>query len=237
MSGHSKWSQIKRKKGIKDQQKGQLFSKIARLITLTVLDGGGMTDPEHNIRLRMAIEKAKEANMPKENIKRAIEKGTGPDKEQLHEVIYEAFGPKGVVFLIQATTDNPNRTINEIKKILERVGGKIGNQGAVSYLFRKCAIVTFNKKENKEEDVFSLADKIQAFDIDEDENLFSVYFPFENLGKVKDAEVDYKPTSYVKIDNQEDARKILNLMEALEEQDDVQKVFSNFDIPDKFLIS
>lgn len=236
MSGHSKWSQIKRKKGAKDVQKGKIFSKLTRLITVSVLEGGGVADPQLNVRLRMAIEKAKEENMPKENIKRAIEKAQGEEKEQIREMMYEGFGPKRTVFLIQATTDNSNRTHSEIKAVLERQGGKIGDRGSVMYQFKKCASIIFDKKETPEEKVFSFAEGVQAFDIEEDETSCTVYFPFENVGRAPSGEVDYKPLTLVKIENAADAKKITTIMESLEALDDVQKVFSNFDIPEKFLI-
>ncbi len=244
MSGHSKWSQIKRKKGLKDQEKGRIFSKLAQTITIAVLEGGGATDPEHNVKLRMAIEKAKHENMPKENVQRAIEKGIGPNKENLHEIVYEGFGPGGVVFLIQATTDNSNRTHSEIKNVLERHQGKIGPQGSVIYLFKMCGIISFEKMSNKEEDVFTFSDKIHAFDIDDDDSSFTVYFPFESLGRVGDflgelkptpQELDYRPISTVKITNKGAIKSILNLVEALESIDEVHKVFSNFDIPEQYL--
>lgn len=245
MSGHSKWSQIKRKKGLKDQEKGRIFSKMARAITIAVLEGGGSTDPEHNVKLRVALEKAKHENMPKENVNRAIAKGTGPGKEQLHEIMYEGFGSRGIVFLIQAATDNSNRTHSEIKNVLERHQGKSGAQGSVNYLFQKCAVVSFDKKDNKEEDIYAFADKVQELDIVEDPSAFTVYFPFSNLGRVNEflgdlkpaapAELDYRPTSPVKIMDKESARKILNFVESLEVLDDVQKVFSNFDIPEEYL--
>jgi YebC/PmpR family DNA-binding regulatory protein len=245
MSGHSKWSQIKRKKGLKDQEKGRIFSKLARAITIAVLEGGGSTDPDHNVKLRMTLDKAKHENMPKENIKRAIDKGVGPGKESLHEMIYEGFGPKGTVFLIQVATDNSNRTHSEVKSVLEKHHGKSGTQGSVSYLFQKCAVISFDEKENKEEDIYTFADKVEELDLEEDGSTFTVYFPFSNLGHVKEflgdlkpispAELDYKPASSVKITDENTARKILNLVENLEALEDVQKVFSNFDIPEKYL--
>ncbi len=245
MSGHSKWSQIKRKKGLKDQEKGRIFSKLARAITVAVLEGGGATDPEHNIRLRIALEKAKHENMPNESIKRAIEKAKGPGRESLQEMMYEGFGPGGVVFLIQAATDNSKRTHNEIKSVLDRHQGKIGVQGSVTYLFHKCGTISFDKKDNQEEAVFAFAEKVQAQDIDADNTSFTVYFPFTNLGRVKDfleklnpsapAELDYRPTTSIKIDDKNTAKKILNLVESLEVLEDVQKVFSNFDIPEEYL--
>lgn len=235
MSGHSKWSQIKRKKGVKDQQRGKIFSKLARLITLSVLEGGGTTDPASNVKLRMAIEKAKSENMPKENINRAIERGVGPQKAQLQEVFYEGFGPAGTAYMIQVTTDNANRTISEVRTTLERYGGKLGNQGSVSYLFKKCASVVFDKSEKSEEEIFSFAEKVSAFDMEEDSSAVTVYFPFENLGKIEGGELDFKPLSTVKIQSESEAKKILVLMEALENLDEVLKVFSNFDIQEEFL--
>jgi len=240
MSGHSKWSQIKRKKGIKDQQKGAVFTKISRLISLAVSESG-ITDPNNNIKLRMAIAQAKSANMPKENIKRAIEKGNGPDKSILQEHIYEGFGPEGTVFLIYSTTDNQNRTFTDIKHSFEKNNGKVGSQGSVTYLFKKCGLIVLNKETENEENVFKFADEISAFDIDEDVESYFIYFPYENLGKIPEKtylssevnpELDYKPMAYVRINEASTAKKILNLVTELENIEDVHKVFSNFDIPE-----
>lgn len=245
MSGHSKWSTIKRKKGLKDQQKGQLFSKLSRQITLAVLEGGGMTDPEKNVKLRMAVEKAKSENMPKENITRAIEKGVGPDRQQLQEVVYEGFAPGGVALLIQTSTDNSNRTHSEIRNVLDKLGGKVASQGAVSYLFTKCAMIVFDNASNNEDDIFDFGDQVQVIDVDEDDVHTTVYFPFENLGRTSThlgnliplapPELDYKPNSTIQITDPSTAKQILNLIEALEGLDDVHKVFANFDIPDNLL--
>lgn len=136
MAGHSKWKQIKHKKAANDQQRAKIFSKISKLITIAVVEGGGMQDPAINVKLRLAIEKAKAANMPKDNIQRAIEKGSGPDRNNLKEVVYEGFGPQGVALVIHATTDNSNRTVGEVRSVIDKGGGKLGNQGAVSYLFQ-----------------------------------------------------------------------------------------------------
>ncbi len=237
MSGHSKWSQIKRKKEIKDKEKGNIFSKLSRLITLAVIEGGGITDPVHNVKLRLAIDKARSSNMPKENIKRAIEKGIGPEKSLLKEIVYEGFGPHGASLMILTTTDNPNRTLSEIRSELEKHGGKLGTSGSVSYLFQRCGVISFPKSQNQEEDVFLFAQNINASDIDEDETSFIVYFPFENLGRVGNflgslkatpAEINFKPISLIKIEKEEEAKKIQELIEALEGLDDVQRVFSNF---------
>lgn len=240
MSGHSKWANIKRQKQAADVKRGQVFSKLSRLITLAVTQGGGITDPEYNVRLRLAIEKAKQANMPKENIKRAIERGVGPEKNQIKEIIYEAFGPENIGLLILTTTDNPNRTRTQIREILDKNGGKLVDSGGVSYLFTRCGLVIFKKEKNEEEKIFEFAQKINAFDIDEDEEGFYVYLPFENLGKINQflnglvydsAEIDFKPNISVEIKDKEKAKMILKLVDLLEDLDDVQKVFTNFDIP------
>ncbi|MBI2052030.1 YebC/PmpR family DNA-binding transcriptional regulator [Candidatus Roizmanbacteria bacterium] len=222
-------------KEAKDKEKGKIFSKLTRLIAVSVADGGGVTDPEMNVKLRLAIEKAKAANMPKENIKRAVEKGSGPERARLREIIYEGFGPEGVALLIQTTTDNSNRTHSEVKNTLEKYGGKMAGQGSVGYLFQKCGTITFDRKEKKEDEIFSFADKVSAFDIEEDGTSITLYFPFESLGKVSGAEPDYKPRSYIKIGDREKAKRVLATLEKVEELDDVQRVFANFDIPEEYM--
>ena len=239
MAGHSKWANIKRKKEAEDKKRGQIFSKLSRMITLAVLAGGGITDPEKNVKLRLAVEKAKEANMPKENILRAIERAKKPEGSALKEVIYEAFGPEGVGFIIEGSSDNPNRTLNEVKNVLARFGAKLATPGAVSYLFKRCGLVIVKKEKVSEEKIFELGEKLSAFDIDQDEEVFYLYFPFENLGKVREVfdlvqpdtvEIDYKPNSLIKISSKEKAKTILDLVEALESLDDIQKVYFNCDI-------
>ena len=238
MSGHSKWANIKRKKEAQDKQKGKIFGKMSRLITIAIIEGGGITNPDSNIRLRLAIDKAKQENMPKGNIERAIEKGTGPIKDWLKEVVYEAFGPHGSVFLILSTTDNGKRTLSEVRNTLERNTGKLGNYGSVSYQFRKCASIIFPIKDNKEDDILSFSEKISAFDIDEDESCYKVFFPYEQLGHVKTftdnlifeaPEIDYLPLTKIKLINHDEVQKVFNIIEALEELDDVHKVFTNID--------
>lgn len=244
MSGHNKWSKIKRKKGILDNQKGVIFSKLSRLITLAVVEGGGISDPEKNIKLRLAVEKAKTENMPKENINRAIENGVGPNRSLIKEVVYEAFGPSKVALIILTATDNHNRALSEIRNVLERHGGKLGVKGSVGYLFNKCGIVIFNKSDSPEDKVFQFAEKVYALDIDQDEATFTVYIPFESLGKVKDnlnglaaraTEIDYKPTSFIDINTKESADKVLKMVEDLDNLDDVSHVFANFNIADNCL--
>jgi len=239
MSGHSKWANIKNKKAANDKVKASVFAKISRVITLAVVEGGGITNPDSNFRLRLAIDKAHMANMPKENIARAIEKGHGPDSSALKEVVYEAFGPHGVAFIIECATDNPTRTHNEVKGMLEKRGGKMGSQGSVGYLFQKCAVMVFNLSSASEEIIFEFGQALNAIDIDEGKGMITVYFPFEQFGKAKAAlgptlhptifEVEYRPLSRISVSNEAEAKHILELVEALEELEDVHAVFSNLE--------
>ncbi len=225
MSGHSKWANIKRQKETNDKARGNVFAKLSRLITLAVFEGGGITNPDNNVKLRLAIEKAHENNMPKDTIKRAIEKGVGPDTE-LKEAIVEGFAPGGVAMIILATTDNLNRTISEIRNVLERHEGKMAGGASVSYLFQKCASISFNKTEKTEDQVLELAEQLSAFDIVSDDTHFTVYFPYENLGRVKGAEVDYRPTTPITLDDI-NIKKLSLLVDDLENLNDVHKVFVN----------
>ena len=236
MSGHSKWANIKRKKGVNDKIKGNVFGKMSRLITMSVTENGGLTNPDDNVRLRLAIEKAKSFNMPKENIERAIDKAVGPEKSQLKEVVYEGFAPYGVSLIILATTDSQNRTLSEVRNVLERHNSKLGSSGSVGYLFKKCALIIFEKTVVNQEKILEIGDLLEAFDIDEDDSRFSVYFPFENLGHIKDkikdivyvsAEIDYKPQSSILIEDEKKLHIINDIIEALEVLDDVQTVFTN----------
>lgn len=235
MAGHSKWANIKRRKEAQDKIRGNLFSKLSRIITLAVVEGGGVVDPEFNVRLRLAIEKAKNANMPKEKIEKAIERGVGPAKEQIKEVFYEAFALGNVSLIIWATTDNPNRTLTEIRTIIEKYGGKLASQGAVNYLFEKCGVVVVKKDNLNEDEALKLADRLSAFDIETENDIYIFYIPFEILGKTKEIaseinfeEVDlfFKPKSETFLD-EEQRKKIESLITDLESLDDVHKVFSN----------
>lgn len=232
MSGHSKWANIKRKKGVLDKQKGKVFGKLTRLITLAMIEGGGA-------KLRLAIDKAKQNNVPKDNIERAISKGAGSNNQPIKGVLYEAFGPHGVAFLIETTTDNHNRTTAEIRNLFEKNGGKLGNQGSASYLFEKCATVILPKATNKEEDVLFFAEKVRASDIVEDEACYQLFFPNEFLSKLKDyagdlevesSESVFHPLSTVMIKDMVLIEKLNKLTEALEELDDVHKVSTNFGV-------
>lgn len=238
MSGHSKWANIKRKKEANDKVKGALFAKLSRVITLAVVEGGGVTNPDANFKLRLAVDKARAANMPKDNISRAIEKGHGPDAAALKEIVYEAFGPHGVALMIQCTTDNSTRTHNAIRSMLENRGGKLGSQGSVAYLFQKCSVVQFDLTTSPENDVFAFADAMHAFDIEEGNGTATVYFAFEQFGKAREhlgalvptlSEIEYRPLSRVGVQSEEDARKVLDIVEALESLDDVHTVYTNLE--------
>ncbi len=229
MSGHSKWSQIKRKKGITDQKKGLVFSKLSKLITIAVKEGGGIGDPDKNVRLRLVISVAKSENMPKENIERAIEKATGGGADLLKEAVYEGFGPSGGSLLIVAATDNSNRAHSEIKTTLEKNGGKMGNVNSVAYNFQKCGLVILPKSEYSEEKAFEIGENLSLIDLQEDDESYIVYIPFEKIGEAKDipVEIYYRPLVTVTLD-EKDQERVGRILDVLEELDDVSKVYTNY---------
>lgn len=244
MSGHSRWSQIKRKKGIKDEQKAKLFSKYARVITLAVTQGGGITDFKKNTRLRLAIDKAKELRMPKDTIMRAVEKAGKTENQQVKEVRYEGFTPFGAACLIIACTDNTNRTLSEVKNTFEKNGGKLGSIHSVSHLFKHCGIVSFDKIGVSIDQTLTFASAIGAWDIEETADAFTVYIPFEKMNDAREMVGDwkyvsidtyYRPISTVSIQSPHEAARILTLVDTLENLDDVYKVYTNFDIPDELI--
>ncbi|OGK44847.1 hypothetical protein A2957_03055 [Candidatus Roizmanbacteria bacterium RIFCSPLOWO2_01_FULL_38_11] len=235
MSGHSKWAQIKRQKASNDQQRSHEFSKMSRLITIAVHEGGGITDSDKNFKLRLTIERAKYINMPKDTIQRAIDKAAGGEGTQIKEIIYEGFGHGGVGLLIAATTDNSNRTHAEIKQVLEKNGGKIAGQNAVAHLFQRCGVVVFSRDQMNEQDALEFTEKIGAFDIEEDKEGYIIYFPFERLGKIREIagdinpnEVDvfYKALVPMKMDNS-DIEKNDRLIERLESLEDVHNIYTS----------
>lgn len=239
MAGHSKWAQIKRKKAAQDQKRGKIFTKLIREIMIAARLGGG--NPENNPRLRAAIAAAKAENMPKENIERAIKKGIGElEGSRLEEVIYEGYGPGGVAVLIEAMTDNRNRTTAEIRHIFARVGGNLGASGCVSWLFHKKGIISVKKGEVPEERLIEVATEAGAEDIKEGESDYEILTAPEDFEKVlealKAANIPYQsaditmyPQTTVKLEGKE-AEQMLKLMELLEDHDDVQRVYANFDI-------
>ncbi|TSC54087.1 MAG: hypothetical protein LiPW16_160 [Microgenomates group bacterium LiPW_16] len=245
MSGHSKWSQIKRQKGLADQKRGQAFTKLAN-ITIAVRAGGGITDPNSNFKLRLAIEKAKALNMPKENIQRAIERAKGAGARELEEVIYEGFGPSGVAILIEVATDNRQRTAQEIKNIFENSGGRLAGPGATAYLFQNVGMISVALAGKTVDEVMEQAIEAGAQDLEEAGEEILIYTKPEELHQVQEkltqaglkiveAELTFKPVSTIPITTSAEAAKILSFLEKLEANEDVQRVFANFDIPDEIL--
>lgn len=244
MSGHSKWATIKRAKGANDAKRGQLFTKLSLAITIAVKQGGMVTDPSGNPRLRLAIDTARAANMPKENIDRAIQRAAGKDATEMEEVIYEGFGPGGFSIIVEAVTDKKQRTTPEIKNLFEKNGGNMGNPGSVSYQFQQNGLVTVEKNGKTLDDVFLAAADAGAEDMEEAGDEILVYTKPEDLGKVRDtlstegfsvksAELMRKPVTTVSLNDIEQARKALNFIEKIEDMDDVQKVYANYDIPEE----
>src|SRR6059036_52964 len=239
MAGHSKWKQIKRKKAVTDQRRGALFTKLIREITIAAKQGGG--DPAGNARLRTAIDAAKAENMPLDNIERAVKKGTGElDGVTYEEVTYEAYGPGGAALLIEATTDNPNRTVAEIRHVFQRHAGNLGAANSVAWMFDRKAQITVDATKADEDATLEAALDAGADDVVRDGDVFVITGPVHQLHEISErlearkvavqaAEIAMLPKSTVKVDGK-DAKKLLELIDALEEMDDVAKVSSNFDI-------
>jgi YebC/PmpR family DNA-binding regulatory protein len=244
MSGHSRWSQIKRKKGKADVQRGKLFSKILREITVAAKNGGG--DPKANMRLKAAIESAKEANMPQDNIKRAVQKGTGElPGEAYEEITYEGYAPGGVAVLVQVVTDNRNRTGPEIRHTFEKQGGNMGSAGSVAWMFERIGIIQVDAEKIAEDDLMAKALDAGATDMRRAEKAFEITTTPAEMDLVREAltkagvpvleaQVMFLPKSTVRVESK-DAASVLRLIEALEELDDVQSVYANYDIPDEIL--
>jgi YebC/PmpR family DNA-binding regulatory protein len=246
MSGHSKWHTIKHKKGALDAKRGKIFTKLIKEITVSARSGGG--DVGANARLRKAVSDAKAANMPNDTIDRAIKRGTG-ELEGVHyeEITYEGFGPGGVALMVDAMTDNRNRTVAEIRHLFSKNGGNLGASGSVRHLFDKKGYIVVDKATKSEDDLFELVLDAGAEDLRDDEDNFEIITAPENfdgvLSAVKGAsiepqvaEVELVPQNYIKLEGQE-ARQMLKLMEALEDHDDVQKVSANFDISEADMAS
>ncbi len=245
MAGHSHWAQIKHKKAKVDAQRGKLFSKLIREIIVATRLGG--PNPEFNPRLRTAIEQAKRANMPWENIERAIKKGAGEiEGEQFEEVIYEGYAPGGVAVMVMATTDNRNRTTSEIRHVFTKHGGNLGSSGCVSYLFERKGYIEVPADRVGEEDLLEKAIEAGAEDVQPGEEVHIIYTVPEELYEVKEnleklgvpvekAQITWKPISTVQISDEETAQKVVKLLNALEDLDDVQQVIANFEIPEEIL--
>lgn len=245
MSGHSKWHNIKIRKTRVDAEKGKVFTKVAREIMMAVRQGGAKL--ESNFRLRLAIQRAKEVNMPKDSIERAIQKGSGHliDDEGYEEVIYEGYGPQGVAILIEATTNNRNRTVADLRSIFSRNGGSLGESGCVAWMFQKKGLITFDSKVVSEDEILACVLEEGVEDLRKEDDIIEIVTDPADLERVKEAietaeykyisaEVTMLPQNTIKVEKEE-AGKVLRLMELLEDHDDVQKVYSNFDIEAKIL--
>jgi len=246
VAGHSKWAQIKHKKASTDAKRGRLFTKIVKEIAVSARIGGG--DPSGNPRLRTAIEKAKEVNMPGENIKRAIMKGTGElPGVSYEECLYEGYGPGGVAILLEVLTDNRNRTTPEIRHIMTKHGGSLGEAGCVSWMFEKKGYILVERGKTDEDALMAVALDAGADDMKNDpkEENFEILVAPENLGRVRTAieesgipvamsEVTMLPKNYAGVDEKQ-AEQMIRLIESLEDHEDVQNVYTNFDIPDEVM--
>ena len=239
MSGHSKWHSIKHKKGAADAKRGKIFTRLIREITVAARDGGG--DPDMNPRLRKAIADGKAANMPNDNIERGVKRGTGElEGVSYDEITYEAYGPGGVAVLIETMTDNRNRTVAEIRHLLSKNNGNLGESGSVSWMFDRKGYFVVGKDQKSEEELFELAIEAGADDLKDDDENFEVFSDQESFEGVKQAlegagvetqvaEVSMIPQNFVKLEGGE-AQQMLKLYDAIDDHDDVQNVYSNFDI-------
>ena len=246
MSGHSKWSSIKHKKGAADAKRGKLFSKLSRAIIVAAKEGGG--DPSGNLALQNAIEKAKSYSMPKDNIDRAIAKGSGADADAsaFETVIYEGFGPSGVAVIVEALTDNRNRTASDVRHTFAKNGGNLGGSGAVAWLFERRGLVIVDATGVDEDELMLAAAEGGAEDIELDGSTFTVTTDAQFLSAVREAieaagftvdsaELTMIPKTTVEVDDEGDAKKVLRMIDELEDNDDVQDLYANFDIPERVL--
>jgi YebC/PmpR family DNA-binding regulatory protein len=245
MAGHSKWANIKHRKGRQDAAKGAIYTKLAREIMVAAKAGGG--NPDANFRLKIAVTKAKAENLPNENIKRAIEKGVGGgDGANFEELTYEGYGPGGTAVIVKAMTDNRNRTAGEIRHIFSKNGGNMGETGCVSWMFKEKGLLTIEKDSCKlgVDDLMLLALDLGAEDIQEEEDDIEIVTPPEYFQAVKEgmekegvgfseSEITMLPDTSVVVTDLDQAKYVLRMMEALEEHDDVQDTFTNFDVPDE----
>ena len=241
MAGHSKWANIKHRKARQDASRGKVWTKVIREITVAAKDG---PDPNDNPRLRLALEKANAANMPKDTIKRAIEKGSGTGETgQLQEIIFEGYGPGGVAILVETMTDNRNRTVSDVRHAFSKFGGNLGTDGSVAYLFKKLGLIHVTK-EFSEEKLMEIVIESGAIDFTDEDDFFEVTTEANNFNKIidvfKDNEIKYlnaeltlRAETLVNLDN-EMSEKVLNIMEFMDDLDDVQEVHTNAEFPDNF---
>jgi YebC/PmpR family DNA-binding regulatory protein len=245
LSGHSKWANIKHRKAAQDAKKGNLFQKLVRAIIVAAKEGGG--DPESNFKLKTAIDKAKASSVPQDNITRAIKRGTGEiEGASYEEIQYEGYGNGGVAIMMEALTDNRNRTASELRSLLGKNGGSLGESGCVAWMFERKGVVQVKGRDLDEDELMLVAIDAGAEELEKEQDGFSVYCDPSQLTTLKDAlesegydiekaELDMIPQSTIQIDSKDKAEKILKLMEQLEDHDDIQNVYSNFDIPDEIM--
>lgn len=245
MSGHSKWSTIKRKKGANDARRGKIFTRLIKEITVAARSGGG--DPEGNPRLRSAIASAKSENMPKDNIERAIKKGTGEIAGEVYdEILYEGYGPGGVAVLVECLTDNRNRTVADVRHYFTKSNGNLGESGCVAYMFDKKGLILVDKETISEEELMDKALEAGADDVVEEENEFQILTAPEDFDAVRsaleedgvsfiEASLSMIPQNTIEVSDEKIGKNLLKLIESLEDHDDVQNVFSNFDIDDSLM--
>lgn len=245
MAGHSKWSNIKHRKGRQDKKRASIFTKIGRELTIAAREGGG--DPGFNPRLRLAIEKAKASNLPKDVLERAIKKGTGElAGDIMMEIRYEGYGPCGTAFIVDCVTDNKNRTASDVRAAFTKKGGNLGTDGAVSWKFKKCGIITINTKGLDPDEFMLVALEAGAEDVKEEDGVFEIitdYTEFQNVlqslisqgYKYEDAEITMIPDSKVAINDLETGKKVIALYDILDELDDVQEIYADFDVSDDIM--
>ena len=245
MSGHSHWAGIKYKKAAIDAKRGKIWSKVARMIIVAARTGGG--DPAANLSLRYAIDKAKAANMPKDTIEKAIKKGTGEiEGASYEEVLYEGYGPAGVAIMVEALTDNRNRTTPQIKRLFEKHGGSLGTGGCVNWMFNKKGLITVSTEDTDEEQLFEIALNAGADDMQNTGDVYEITCDPAAYEKLKErlqekeiptqvAEISMVPQNTVPVNDAAAAKKIISLMEGFEDHDDVQNTYANFDIPDEIM--
>ncbi len=245
MSGHSKWANIKHKKARQDEAKGAIFTKISKEIMVAVKQGG--PDPDGNFRLKLCIQKAKASNMPNDNINRAIQKASGSgDGDNFEEIYYEGYGPGGVAILVDILTDNRNRTASEIRYIFSRNGGNLGETGCVAWMFNRKGRLTVDLEGKGEDELMMLALEAGADDFKSEDGIAEIITEPDSLEEIRsqiigkgielqEAEVTMIPQNLVEVSDLEQAKKLLKLVEALEDHDDVQNVYGNFDIPEIIL--
>ncbi len=238
MSGHSKWATTRRKKAVIDAKRGKMFTKLIKEITIAAREGGG--DPEGNPRLRLAVDNAKAANMPQDNIERAIKKATGElEGQSFHELTYEGYGPGGIAIMVEVATDNKNRTVAEVRHLFSKSGGSLGESGSVAWMFDRKGVILLPKKEKTEDEIMEVILEEGAEDLQTEDEYFEVQTPLESFEPVrrvlanKDFQIENASLQWIAKNavpvTGEDAEKVMKLIESLEDSDDVQNVYSNAD--------